>query len=531
MFRTDLLIFGFLMMALIVVVGGMSQWAAYQFHYQLLRSQLAHSVRAEFLRLSSQMYPVFEQMLDPRTGAEVSLDDNSQMAHLRKDIEATTDRIRSLIASEVAHTGSKEQELAELHELARLERELQAILDATDAALLLRSQGREQEASAEIARIIQTHINQHLMQLIREALDEESREVAQTDRDGRALLDRMRNTTIAGVTIAIILGLSGILMLRRRLYVPVEGLMHGTQALADGDMGFRMTISGRDEFASIALRFNEMAEQLQQHRHLATENQQALERRVDERTEQLRHAYEALGQADQVRRKFFADVSHELRTPLTVIRGEAQFSLRGADKRQEDYKDTLKRIADQADQIGRLLDDLLFIARVDGGAPRLLRTPLALEDLLEAVCCDAQAIANDKAIRVDLRLEKAQAVVNGDKGRLRQMFMILLDNAIRYSRPETTVTLWLGGDQYGTTVEVRDTGVGIPEDELELVFVRFYRGSNTGLGNVEGLGLGLPMAKAIIVAHGGKITVQSVVNQGTVFAINFPDGVQERLAS
>jgi signal transduction histidine kinase len=531
MFRTHLMIFGFLMMGLIVVVGGMSQWAAYQFHHQLERSKLAHTVRAEFLKLTAQMYPLFEQLLDPRPHAAAALDDDSQLARLRQDIEATTDRIRTLIATEVAHTGSKEDELAELHQLAHIERDLYAILKATERALRLRAQGRLQEAEVAIAEIVSVRINQHFMQHMQQTLDEESREVVQTDRDGNALLNRLTYTTITGVAIAMMLGLGGIVILRRRLYVPIQALMKGTQALADGDLDFRMTVAGRDEFARIAHRFNEMAEQLQQNQHLAIENQQGLERRVDERTEQLKLAYEALNRADEVRRQFFADISHELRTPLTVIRGEAQFSLRGADKGQEDYKDTLKRIANQADQIGRLLDDLLFIARVDGGAPRLIRTAVALDQLLEAVCLDAQAIANDKAIYIDLRIEKAQAIVSGDNGRLRQMFLILLDNAVRYSQPEATVTVWLGADQRGFTVEVRDNGLGICAEELELIFARFYRGSNTGNANVEGLGLGLPMAKAIVVAHGGEISVQSVVDQGTVVAVSFPIGVQEQIAS
>jgi signal transduction histidine kinase len=477
------------------------------------------------------MYPLFEQLLEPALHVEGWAYDGAKLARLRQDVLTTTDRIRALIGKEVAHTGIKEDELAELHQLALLERNLLSILDATEAALQRSGSDSFQGDHTEIAEIIEVQINQGFMHLLEEALGEENREVTQTDRDGRVLLNRVTYVTAASVAVAIIVGLGVLVMLRRRLNIPLEGLMDGTLAVASGDLGFRLEVTGRDEFSGIAKRFNEMAAQLQRHQRQTVQNQQALERRVDERTEQLRLAYDDLGRADQARRRFFADISHELRTPLTVIRGEAQFALRGTDKAPEVYKDTLQRVVEQTEQVRRLVDDLLFIARVDGGAPRLERSAVLLDQLLETVCSDAQALAIDKAIQIELRVEAVPSIVSGDHGRLRQLFLILLDNAIRYSCSGSSIIVWMGSDQRSVTVEVRDSGVGIPEVELELVFERFYRGSNAANTGVDGLGLGLPMAKAIVVAHGGDISVHSTMDQGTVFAINLPAGSQPQAAA
>ena len=531
MFRTRLLLVGSLLIGLMVAMGGMSQWAADQFHYHLVRGQLAHGVRAEYLRLSAQMYPLFTQMIDVATPPAGSSSDGAKIPRLRHELEATLDQIGALIAQEVALTGNREEEQAELHLLARIERQLQSILSAMESAIELAGSGRTSEAKSKIAEIMEGHINQGFRHLIDEALDEENREVASTDKKSATVLRQLHYATGVSLTVAIVLGFGALLLLRRRLSARLNGLMLGTQALAGGDLSYRMAVAGRDEFAGIAGHFNQMAEELQQHRRRAEENQDSLERRVAERTEQLHLANEALGRADHVRRQFFADISHELRTPLTVIRGESQFALRGADKGPDVYKDALQRVLDQSEQLRRLVDDLLFIARTDGGAPRIERTAVALHRLLREVCLDAQTLASHNAISIELSADVSEAVVSGDQGRLRQVFLILLENAVRYSHPGSQIRVRTGPAPQGVVVAVHDTGVGIPPEELGLVFERFYRGSNAGGAHADGLGLGLPVAKAIVEAHGGAIAVQSRVDEGTVITVTLPAFPRVRVAA
>ena len=439
MFRTRLLLAGLLLIGLLLLMGGLSHWAATQFQYQLVRSQLAHGVRAEYLRLAAQMYPLFKQFMNfsgngERTG------DNTQIPIRRQEIEATLDRIRALIAREVAHTLNREDEEEELNLLARIERQLQAILNQFETARQLQAAGKMAEARARIVDIMEHSVTRDLKPLLDEAVDEENTEVEHTDRASAAVLRKLHYTTSVSLAVALLLGLGSILLLRRRLHQPLETLMQGTQALAEGRLSYRMPVTGHDEFALIATRFNQMAEEIDQHRQQQEHSRKSLEQRVAERTEQLRLANEALGRVDRTRRQFFADISHELRTPLTVIRGESQFALRGADKAPDAYKDALQRILEQAEQLSRLVDDLLFIARSDAGSTRLERKAVALDKLVGQVCADAQTLAHAKTITIEFRPEVAEAIINGDHGRLRQLFLILLDNAIRYSKPTSLVS-------------------------------------------------------------------------------------------
>jgi signal transduction histidine kinase len=530
MFRTRLLLTGLLLIGLVLLMGSLSHWATAQFQYQLVRSQLAHGVRAEYLRLAAQMYPLFKQFMELSTSGEPT-GDNPEIPRLRQEIEATLDRIRALIAREVAHTLNREDEEEELNLLARIERQLQSILNQFEMARQLKVAGRVSEAQARIADIMEHGVNRDLKPLLDEAVGEENREVEQIDQTSSAVLRRLNYAMSASLAAAIILGLGSILLLRRRLHQPLENLMQGTQALAEGRLSYRMPVTGHDEFARIAARFNQMAEEIEQHRQRLEHSRKSLEQGVAERTEQLRLANEALGRVDQTRRRFFADISHELRTPLTVIRGESQFALRGADKAPDAYKDALQRILEQAEQLSRLVDDLLFIARSDAGSTRLERKAVALDKLVGQVCADAQTLAHAKTITIEFRAEIVDAVVSGDHGRLRQLFLILLDNAIRYSKPASRVTVFMTPSPRGVGVQVCDTGIGIPPEELDQIFERFYRGDNAVAYYAEGIGLGLPVAKAIVDAHGGEIVVDSALDRGTTMTVILPAAHKLRVAA
>jgi signal transduction histidine kinase len=530
MFRTRLLLVGFLLISLILLMGGVSEWAAGQFRYHLVRSQLAHSVRAEYLRLTAQMYPLFQQFMAFSTSGQPD-NDVAEIARLRQDMEATLDRIRALIAREVAHTGNREDEEEELNLLARIERQLQAILSRFAAARQLKATGKQEEARLQIAEIMEHNVNRDFRTLLDEALEEETREVEHTDQASNAVLRQLHYALSASLAAAILLGLGSILLLRRRLHQPLENLMQGTQALTRGDFNYRMPVQGRDEFAHIATLFNQMAEEIEQHRLRLERSHKSLEQRVSERTRQLHLANEALSRVDQTRRQFFADISHELRTPLTVIRGETQFALRGVDKAPEAYKDALQRILQQAEQLSRLVDDLLFIARSDAGTTRLERRAVALDQLVRQVCLDAQTLAHAKGITIAFQSDLTEAVVSGDQGRLRQLFLILLDNAVRYSQPASQIAVFMHPTPHGVSVQVRDTGMGIPPEDVERIFERFYRGDQAATLHSDGLGLGLPVAKAIVEAHDGEMTVDSRLDQGTIIAVTLPTTRKLRVAA
>lgn len=239
-----------------------------------------------------------------------------------------------------------------------------------------------------------------------------------------------------------------------------------------------------------------------------------LQSKIDERTGQLEEINQQLEVSDRQRRQLFADISHELRTPLTIVRGEAEMALRGNNKPADEYREALSRVVDQANQIARLVDDLLFVARAEEGKARMDRRAFAVSDVLKGICNDFRAAAARKTIGIEEIYALEEIVVVGDQGRLRQVFAILLDNAIRYSHDHGTVTVSLEKRGEHAEIKIKDRGIGLTAEDAKHVFHRYYRGSSAVQHASRGTGLGLPVAKAIVEAHGGTISLSGETGQG-----------------
>ena len=221
------------------------------------------------------------------------------------------------------------------------------------------------------------------------------------------------------------------------------------------------------------------------------------------------------------RRKLLADISHEFRTPLTVIRGESEIALRGTNKTKTDYRETFHRIVDQADHTTRLVDDLLFMARADAGEPRLKLHSVAIASMVDSVCKEFDAKSKQMGVSIKQSRDGPKAVVLGDAGRLRQVFAILIDNALRYSDSGGRVEVHVSEKNSKIFISFRDHGIGITEEEAELAFERFYRGKKAE-EHARGTGLGLPVAKAIVEAHQGNISLQGRPGEGATATVTLP---------
>jgi PAS domain S-box-containing protein len=226
-----------------------------------------------------------------------------------------------------------------------------------------------------------------------------------------------------------------------------------------------------------------------------------------------------LKELDQSRSQFYADISHELRTPLTVIRGEAEVTLRGKDKPILEYKTALEHIVQLTEEVNKLVNDLLFLARSETGTIQITKTQLALEKLSKDVLQEALILARKKHIMITLRDPPSSIPIYGDPQRLKQLFLILLDNAIKYSDPKTRVNISLEADSELAKVVITDNGRGIPEEDLQHVFKRFYRVRQSDRGSTSGAGLGLAIAKWIVESHQGKISMISTPGSGTTVTI------------
>jgi len=232
----------------------------------------------------------------------------------------------------------------------------------------------------------------------------------------------------------------------------------------------------------------------------------------------LEEAYQEVAHSLEMQRGFVADVSHELRTPLTTIRGNLGLLSRDRPVSAEERSDIMNDMVDESDRLIRLVNNLLTLARADAGR-HMQREPVEVKPLIEDVCAQACLLAPkgtpERAIVCD---NLSEATVNADRDALRQVLLILLDNAIKHAAGPISVTSDVRDCQ--VTITVRDAGPGINAETKAHIFDRFYRGC--AARQSPGFGLGLPIAKALVDAQDGTITVESQVGQGSEFRVSLP---------
>ncbi len=218
-------------------------------------------------------------------------------------------------------------------------------------------------------------------------------------------------------------------------------------------------------------------------------------------------------------RGFMADAAHELRTPVAVLRGRADVALRRS-RQVDDYRGALAAIGDEARRLGGIVENLLTIARADAGDWPISRERLFLDDLVLDAAAAARVLGASKGVRVEVEgLDEAPVV--GDAALLRQLLMIPLDNAVKFTPAGGEVRVGVARRDGMVAVEVADTGPGIPPDQLPHVFERFFRG-DSARARGGGAGLGLSIARWIAEAHDGRIAVTSPAGAGTRVQVILP---------
>lgn len=297
------------------------------------------------------------------------------------------------------------------------------------------------------------------------------------------------------------------LVLRRlsRLSRSVEAI--GTR----GDANQRVVAVGRDELGRLGGAINAMLAALEQ---AQAERLLSLEERA--RIEQERTAINA-------KRDLLATVSHEMRTPLTPIRGYTDLLLDpDGDPLTPDQREYLQIIRTSALYLGLLIEDLLEFGRVEDNVTKLSLSAVRLPELVaEAVDLLRPAIER-KRIRVNVALPSSLPAIEADRKRIAQVLVNLLSNAIKYTQCDGSVAVRAATLEDRVMLEVADTGVGLAPDQVQQLFTRFYRADNLLSHEAGGAGLGLSIAHAFVVLHGGTITVQSQQGVGSVFRVTLP---------
>ncbi len=286
---------------------------------------------------------------------------------------------------------------------------------------------------------------------------------------------------------ALLLGV----FLARTLTRPLRELTEATQAVAAGDLDRQVPVRSKDELGQLASAFNQMNAQL--------------------------------ARARDLRRQMTADVAHELRTPLSVILGHAEALSEGV---LPPTPETFEVIHDEARQLSRLVDDLRTLSLAEAGELGIRPRKVAPEQIIERGASSFSARAQNRRIQIERSIAPGLPAVLADTDRMAQVLSNLLDNALRYSPEGSTIVLAAAPAGDGVELRVKDSGPGIPQEELAQIFDRFYRGDKARNRLEGGSGLGLAIARSIVEGHGGHLRAESQSRQGTTMIVWLPGAGQ-----
>ncbi|HOW84843.1 MAG TPA: ATP-binding protein [Candidatus Aminicenantes bacterium] len=291
----------------------------------------------------------------------------------------------------------------------------------------------------------------------------------------------------SSILVVLLAGVGGWFLAGRTLK-PVERMADIARGIGESDLSRRIDVVGDDELGRLASTLNGMIARLEE--------------------------------AFVKQRQFVADASHELRTPLAVLQAESSLALEKT-RDPEEYRRSLELVSQEVAYMSEIVGKLLVLARSDSGCEPLNVQDVDLAGLLAELGQDLEALAQEKGLRLGLGPLDGPTV-RGDRVKLRQLFMNILDNAIRYTPAGGEVALSVSRQDEQAVVAVRDTGAGIPEDHLPFIFDRFYRVDKVRTNGEGGTGLGLAIATSIARMHGGSIEVESRVGEGTTFLVRLP---------
>ncbi|ODT58331.1 MULTISPECIES: ATP-binding protein [Paracoccus] len=426
-------------------------------------------------------------------------------------LEGVRDRLREDIATAASDRArQRDAEMLEWIEVILDRTERLADIGARMADLV--ADGRIEEARRIYVVQVEDGLDDEISDLLRSATAaDEARVLDAIDRWDRQT-ELLRALAISTVVLGTGLAVGAALVMDRLVSRPIEALARAVDDLGQGRVTRPRPAPGGDELGRLATRFDQMARAIarQQSDLRAARDSlmvQVAERTasLSQRTSQLEAANARLTRLNDTRTQFFADVSHELRTPLTAIRGQAEVALRQPQATVADLRQTLSQITRRSGQMGRLVDDLLFLARSEAGAIAFAFRDTMMQEVLAEVMMDAALLTRQRDVTISVTQPSEPIVLRADPDRLRQAIVIVLDNAISHAPDGTAVTLEL--DEAGGLIRlaVSDRGPGFTEEEASRVFERFYRGHSRGARG--GAGLGLPIARWLLEQHGGAIAI------------------------
>ncbi len=283
--------------------------------------------------------------------------------------------------------------------------------------------------------------------------------------------------------IAALVALGMVQFLAHGMVFPLREMVDAARAMARGDYSQRVTATSRDEVGELARAFNTMAAEL--------------------------------AEVDAMQRHLIANASHELRTPIGALRATLENAVDGVEP-----VDPAKLLV-QVERLGRLVEQLLDLSKLEAGVAPLARTQFAAKELLDHVVREWRPAAEEREVQLETAVEIG-FVLDADEDRMYQVLANLVSNAIRHSPPGTSVLLRADARNGHARLEVADEGPGIPPDEAERVFERFYRADRARAATDGGSGLGLSIARWIVELHGGQIRAEQADPHGCRMVVELP---------
>ena len=300
-----------------------------------------------------------------------------------------------------------------------------------------------------------------------------------------------------GAISAVVIALIVAYFVSRSITLPVRQMKVTAERIAKGDFSRRVRVKSKDEFGELARSLNTMADELQQ-------------------------KMENLKKMDSMRTDFVANVSHELKTPLTLIKGYIEtLEDKAMDDREESGK-FLSIIKEHTDRLGHIIDDLLSLSELELSKDCLCKTEFDLKELIDEISLGFERAVTERSQTLTVSSQGADLRIKADRDKVEQVFVNLIDNAIKYTKESGRIEVSLLGQDRAVSVIVRDNGIGIPKKHLGRVFERFYRVDKARSRQLGGTGLGLGIAKHIVLVHNGNITIESELNRGTKVSVTLP---------
>jgi two-component system, OmpR family, heavy metal sensor histidine kinase CusS len=304
----------------------------------------------------------------------------------------------------------------------------------------------------------------------------------------RKNLSRFRNNILIALPIILVLGALGGWVLARRSLSPIGYIASKAQNITSENLSRRLTPRGTDD---------EMDD---------------LIRTINEMIARLESSFKRMAE-------FTADASHELKTPICAMRGEAEVLLL-KERKAEEYQEGLVHFIEQFDHLNQMINDLILLSKFDAIQVELRMAPLRLDLLIKDLCNLFQVLAEQNNIALEMGTIE-EVTVLGDKVRLQQLFTNLIDNAIKYTS-KGSIHVTVEKNESAALIKIKDTGIGIPKEEQEKIFRRFYRADKSRSRETGGVGLGLSIAEWIVHAHHGRIEIDSELNKGSTFTVYLP---------